>query len=116
MMGTARLFRAALPAAALFAVAASGVAFAVYGDIVFKRKGTSAEDAVEILPAVFPHWFHRIRFRCAVCHDDIIVMKRGANPITMDAIREGKFCGRCHNGRIAWGLAFDVCTKCHTSP
>lgn len=82
-----------------------------YGDIVFSRKTAGAD---EIPPAVFPHWVHRINFKCYVCHDAIFQMKAGANgPITMDAIQEGKFCGVCHNGKIAFPVGFDTCDRCH---
>jgi c(7)-type cytochrome triheme protein len=81
-----------------------------YGDIVFSRK---TSDADEIPPAVFPHWAHRINFKCYVCHDSIFQMKAGANPITMENIQQGKFCGACHNGKIAFPAGFDTCDRCH---
>ena len=87
-----------------------GTAWAVEGDVAFKREAGWDE---ETPPAVFPHWFHRIRFRCYVCHPAIFEMKAGANKITMDAIDEGKFCGICHNGKIAWESSFDTCNRCH---
>lgn len=83
--------------------------FGVQGDIAFPRRPKEGE----VPPATFAHWFHRIRFRCATCHPGIFRMKAGANPITMDAMREGKFCSRCHNGKIAWQAAFDTCVRCH---
>lgn len=82
---------------------------AVYGDIVFKRK----EEARGTAPAVFPHWIHRIRYKCYACHPALFEMKAGANPITMDAIRAGKSCGSCHDGKTAWGVGFDTCNRCH---
>ncbi len=88
---------------------AAGAALAVEGDIVFKREGGEGGTPV----AVFPHWIHRIRYKCYACHDGIFKMKAGANEVTMDAIREGKFCGACHNEKIAWGPSFDTCTRCH---
>ncbi len=83
---------------------------AEYGDIVFSRKTPVAE---EIPPAVFPHWVHRINFKCYVCHDAIFQMKAGANPITMENIQQGKFCGTCHSGKIAFAVGFDTCDRCH---
>ena len=80
----------------------------VKGDIVSQRKAGEG-----VPPAVFPHWFHRVRFKCYVCHPAITAMKAGANKITMDAIREGKFCGACHNGKIAWETSFNTCPRCH---
>lgn len=85
-------------------------AWAVGGDVLFKREAGVDE---ETPPAVFSHWSHRIRFRCYVCHPAIFEMKADANKITMDAIDEGKSCGTCHNGKIAWESSFDTCDRCH---
>jgi c(7)-type cytochrome triheme protein len=93
----------------LFASLVVTSALAVEGDIVFKRD--SGEGGTP--PAVFPHWFHRIRYKCYACHPAVFEMKAGANAITMDAIREGKFCGACHNGKVAWEAGFDTCNRCH---
>ena len=38
-------------------------AAAEYGDVVLNQRS----DANGVRPVVFPHWFHRIRFRCKVC-------------------------------------------------
>ena len=84
-------------------------ALAVDGDIVFKREG--GEGGVPV--AIFPHWFHRIRFKCYACHPTPFEMKTGANKITMDAMQEGKFCGVCHNGKVAWAASFETCNRCH---
>jgi len=81
----------------------------VKGDIVFQREARQGD----VPPAVFPHWFHRIRFKCYACHPSIFQMKAGANAITMDEIRAEKFCGACHNGKIAWAASFEVCIRCH---
>jgi c(7)-type cytochrome triheme protein len=83
---------------------------AVEGDIVFQRKGAADKDTP---PAQFPHWAHRIRFKCYVCHEAIFQMKAGANPVSMDAILEGKFCGACHDGKTAFAVGFDTCQRCH---
>ncbi|OGS14402.1 MAG: hypothetical protein A3J70_06720 [Elusimicrobia bacterium RIFCSPHIGHO2_02_FULL_61_10] len=88
----------------------------VKGDILFQREIKPGEDTV--VPATFPHWFHRMRVRCAVCHPGVFQMKAGANNITMEAIRAGKFCGKCHpsypdSKTLAWPVSFDVCSRCH---
>ena len=82
---------------------------AEYGDIVFTRKGPS--DGVPV--AVFPHYVHRMQFKCYACHEDLFVMKAGANDITMDAVQAGKFCGSCHNGKVAFQATFNTCPRCH---
>ncbi|MEW6325942.1 MAG: c(7)-type cytochrome triheme domain-containing protein, partial [Nitrospirota bacterium] len=68
-------------------------------------------EKAEMPPVVFPHWFHRIRFKCKVCHEEIFVMRAGANHVTMIEIIKGNYCGKCHNGRIAWAPLY--CDRCH---
>lgn len=82
---------------------------AEYGDVVMNK--TSEKNGVR--PVVFQHWFHRVRFRCKVCHSELAFkMRAGANEVTMADISNGKFCGMCHNGQIAWGA--DKCDLCHS--
>ncbi len=82
---------------------------AEYGDVVLNRRS----DAHGVRPVIFPHWFHRIRFRCKVCHQELgFKMRAGANDVQMADIIDGKFCGMCHNERIAWGV--DRCDLCHS--
>jgi len=84
-------------------------AHAEYADVVINNFA----DAAGMRPAVFPHWFHRIRFRCKVCHADLgFKFKAGGNKITMAKIIDGKFCGACHNGEIAWSV--ENCAMCHS--
>jgi c(7)-type cytochrome triheme protein len=63
--------------------------------------------------AFFPHWAHRLRFTCNVCHDAIFQMEAGHSDMLMDELRAGRFCGRCHNGRIAWDTGVQNCSRCH---
>jgi c(7)-type cytochrome triheme protein len=82
---------------------------AEYGDIVINNYS----DAAGMRPAVFPHWFHRIRFRCKVCHADLgFQFQAGGNQIDMVKIIDGQFCGACHNGEIAWSV--ENCNFCHS--
>lgn len=82
---------------------------AEYADVVINRQA----EKNGMRPVVFPHWFHRIRFRCKVCHAELgFNMRAGSNPITMTAIIEGKFCGACHNNDIAWSP--ENCDLCHS--
>lgn len=82
---------------------------AEYGDIVINNQS----DAAGMRPAIFPHWFHRIRFRCKVCHADLgFKFKAGGNQISMLKIIDGEFCGACHNGEIAWSV--ENCDVCHS--
>ena len=82
---------------------------AEYGDVVINNYS----DAAGMRPVVFPHWFHRIRFRCKVCHADLgFKFKAGGNDINMYKIIEGKYCGACHNGKVAWSVK--NCILCHS--
>lgn len=94
---------------------ASGTGLAALGDMVFERNPEAAGTGA-FPPAVFPHWVHRTRFRCYVCHPAIFEMKQGANAVTMDAINKGEFCGACHNGRVAFRPQFESCSRCHRAP
>ncbi len=96
--------------ACLLLAALVGLGTAVEGDVVFQRKGAADKDTP---PAQFPHWAHRIRFKCYVCHDAIFKMKAGTNAVSMDAILEGKFCGACHDGKTAFPVGFETCQRCH---
>jgi c(7)-type cytochrome triheme protein len=82
---------------------------AEYGDVVINNYS----DDAGIRPVVFPHWFHRIRFTCKVCHADLgFEFKAGGNKINMLNIIDGEFCGACHNGEVAW--AIENCSLCHS--
>lgn len=97
-----------LIALALF-MAYSGMAYAEYGDVVINNYA----ETQGMRPVVFPHWFHRIRYTCKVCHADLgFKFKAGGNDITMSKIIEGQFCGACHNGNIAWSVK--NCNLCHS--
>ena len=96
----------------LAALAAAALAAPVVGDVLFKRMAKGADD---VAPAVFPHWVHRVKFKCYVCHNKSVgfQMKAGSSAITMDLIEEGKFCGQCHKGKTAFGVSFETCIRCH---
>ena len=80
-----------------------------YGDVVMNNYS----DKAGMRPVVFPHWFHRIRFRCKVCHADLgFKFQAGGNEVDMLKIIDGEFCGACHNGDIAWSV--ENCDLCHS--
>ena len=82
---------------------------AEYGDIVINEYSSDAD----MRPVVFPHWFHRIRFRCKVCHGDLgFKFEAGGNDINMMKIIDGQYCGACHNGDVAWSI--ENCELCHS--
>ncbi len=83
---------------------------AEFGDVVINNYS----DDAGMRPVVFPHWFHRVRFRCKVCHADLgFQFKAGGNDINMVKIIEGQYCGACHNGEIAWSV--EHCNLCHSA-
>lgn len=86
--------------------AATGAHARELGDIVYSR----TEGAEQYPPAYFPHWVHRLRYRCYACHDNLFAMRDAATP-TMAAMARGESCGACHNGKIAF--AVDTCQRCH---
>lgn len=82
---------------------------AEYGDVVLNKHA----EKEGMPPVIFSHWFHRIRFRCKVCHFELgFEMRAGSNNVTMQEIIDGKFCGMCHNDEIAWGV--ENCDLCHS--
>ena len=97
-----------------FALACSFIfaapAMAEYGDVVINNYA----EKQGMRPVVFPHWFHRIRYACKVCHADLgFKFKAGGNDITMFKIIDGQYCGACHNGKIAWSVK--NCNLCHSA-
>lgn len=87
-----------------------GLLYAEFGDVVINNYS----DDAGMRPVIFPHWFHRIRYRCKVCHGDLgFQFKAGGNEINMLKIIDGEYCGACHNGEIAW--AVENCDVCHSA-
>jgi c(7)-type cytochrome triheme protein len=109
MESPTRLWIAAALVAALFAFVYLEAARAEYGDVVINE----FSDEAGMRPVVFPHWFHRIRFRCKVCHGDLgFKFEAGGNGINMLKIIDGEYCGACHNGDVAWSI--ENCDLCHS--
>lgn len=104
-----RLLPASMVISALLMLLGPLPAKAEYGDVVLNKRAEKAG----MRPVIFPHWFHRIRFRCRVCHTEVgFEMRAGSNDILMADIIEGRFCGMCHNNKIAWGA--QNCHICHS--
>jgi c(7)-type cytochrome triheme protein len=104
-----RRLRLASMALALVIGVAAPDGIAEYGDVVLNKRS----EAEGMRPVVFPHWFHRVRFRCSVCHGELgFRMRAGANDVTMKDIMDGQFCGMCHNGQVAWSA--ERCDLCHS--
>jgi c(7)-type cytochrome triheme protein len=100
-----------LPIGMVMLALAAGTAIAgVLGDVELNRRST----ANGVNAVVFPHWTHRVRFKCYACHPEPFEMRAGENDISMDAVRSGSYCGMCHDGNTAFPISFDTCRTCHS--
>jgi c(7)-type cytochrome triheme protein len=72
--------------------------------------------------ATFSHEKHKEKNeKCTACHTKVFKMKKGTSgTITMAAVKEGKFCGACHDGKTEIGgkVVFAAtekanCEQCH---
>jgi c(7)-type cytochrome triheme protein len=82
-------------------------------DVVLAREGADENVEAAFPRARFPHWRHRIRYRCTACHPSLFAMRAGTDTLTMAAMGDGAACGACHDGEVAFDLV--DCTKCHTA-
>jgi len=84
-----------------------------YGNVVMRRKSLKAGMA----PVVFPHWSHRARYACRVCHLELgFSMRSGDTGITREQYLAGKYCGACHDGKTAFSARSadsSQCGRCH---
>jgi c(7)-type cytochrome triheme protein len=76
------------------------------------------------IPAVgFSHSSHNYWLECNSCHPEPFKPMRGANPMSMKEIWDGKFCGKCHGkvtfppliapGRYPMDGTDESCRLCH---
>lgn len=70
-------------------------------------------DTAAMPHVLFPHLAHTRWLSCGNCHPDIFLPKNNANPITMEKVLKGQFCGRCH-GKVSFALW--TCERCHSTP
>jgi c(7)-type cytochrome triheme protein len=95
---------AGLAAVALSSVAL-GAAFPAVLRIPRKNPGVAVPP-----PALFSHRTHQT-FGCYACHPT--VFPQALVGFTHEEMREGKFCGRCHDGRTSFAIAGAECGRCH---
>lgn len=62
-------------------------------------------------PVDFSHRFHAKLFSCDTCHSKLWPMQAGVIKMKMEDLYQGKYCGACHNGTLAFS-SMD-CAKCH---
>ena len=60
--------------------------------------------------ALFSHRSHET-FGCYACHPS--VFPQTLVGFTHAEMREGQFCGRCHDGRTAFAIPGSACARCH---
>jgi len=84
-----------------------------YGNVVMRRKSKKAG----MPPVVFPHWNHRTKYTCRVCHLELeFGMRSGDTGVTRAQYLAGKYCGVCHDGKTAFNVRDKdpaKCGKCH---
>ena len=61
----------------------------------------------------FPHLPHTKWLACSNCHPQIFIPKENANPISMNKVLSGEYCGVCHD-KVAFALF--ICERCHSVP
>lgn len=62
---------------------------------------------------IFPHSIHTYWHSCNNCHPKIFIPVAGANPISMEEIFKGEWCGQCH-GKVAFEFWPEGnCRRCH---
>ena len=90
----------------LLASAALGAAFPAVLRIPRRNPGAAAFPP----RALFSHRTHQ-SFGCYACHPS--VFPQAAVGFTHAEMQEGKFCGRCHDGRTAFAIPGAPCARCH---
>ncbi|GBE35236.1 class III cytochrome C family protein [bacterium BMS3Bbin06] len=90
-----------------------------YGNVVINNFA----EKNNIAPVVFKHWLHRSKYTCRLCHVDIgFAMEAGGTGIREADIRNGLYCGSCHNGKEVFapeqkdlfGNVTKNCDRCHS--
>lgn len=80
-----------------------------YGDIILDGQSEQYGSA----PVRFSHQIHRSRYTCNVCHIELeFSLRQGKTGVTREDNLEGRYCGACHNGKVAFTTEAD-CQKCH---
>ena len=66
---------------------------------------------------IFEHKFHLGKeLNCQSCHPDLFAKKASEveekDDFTMESFRQGKYCGKCHDGTAAFSVT-GKCNWCH---
>jgi c(7)-type cytochrome triheme protein len=95
---------------ALLLVAASAAAAAFPAALRIPRR--EAGRAAALPEALFSHRSHGA-FGCFGCHP--ATFPQSAVGFTHDDMNKGRFCGRCHDGRVGFAIAGAACARCHVA-
>jgi c(7)-type cytochrome triheme protein len=70
-----------------------------YGTVVMSNFAARVDSD----PVVFPHWLHRAKYTCRLCHVDLgFAMTARETMVSEEDNRNGLYCGACHNGKKAF--------------
>lgn len=98
---------AAVAAAAVVVVAA--VAIAAGTSAIIKMSQPAEPEAG---PVMFKHWKHQRAYKCYACHPRLFSQWDKAT-FDHDAMEAGKYCGACHDGKVAFIPDDADCEVCH---
>jgi len=80
-----------------------------YGELILDRRAMQLNSK----PVRFSHGKHRKKFTCGVCHTELeFSLELDGTEITRADYLDGRYCGACHNGKIAFSTEF-ACNACH---
>lgn len=90
-----------------------------FGQVVIDNGSTAKGQAA----VAFPHWLHRSKFTCRLCHVDLgFAMMAEGTGITEADNQAALYCGACHDGKLAFaatetgpdGVKKENCERCHS--
>jgi c(7)-type cytochrome triheme protein len=91
-------------------VLAASVALAAAFPAVLRIPRKNPDAAPVPRNALFSHRTHQA-FGCYGCHP--AVFPQALQGFTHADMREGRFCGRCHDGRASFAIEGAPCARCH---
>jgi c(7)-type cytochrome triheme protein len=88
----------------------SAAAFAAAFPAVLRIPPKNPAAPRSVPAALFSHRSHQ-SFGCFACHPS--VFPQAPLGFTHAEMREGRFCGQCHNGAMAFAIERADCKRCH---
>lgn len=104
-----RVHKTAIAVALATLVAGASVAVAAGTRALIKMKVPADAEAT---PVVFKHWKHQRDFKCYSCHPGLFSKYEKA-VFDHDDMDAGRYCGACHNGKLAFVPEDVDCEVCH---